>query len=180
MSQRVGPPTPRNEPWKPPVPPLGEQPGRTAVASERCSDGTQVCTQGMTDFERHTALGIPWRCCNGHALPSNVSWCTECEGRPSRVPIPDACTCITLEAREACYKSCSNSRVPIPDPVLLAARDQECLAWIGRNYEGIASPREVMMIKTAFCAGWSGGVNRVKNNSSEPIDLRCAACKSDD
>jgi hypothetical protein len=33
MSRRVGPPSPRNEPWRPEMPPLGEQPGRTAVAS---------------------------------------------------------------------------------------------------------------------------------------------------
>lgn len=31
MPDRVGPPTPRNEPWRMPSVPLGEQPGRTPV-----------------------------------------------------------------------------------------------------------------------------------------------------
>ncbi len=31
MSTRLGPPSPRNEPWRPSPPPLPEQPGRTAV-----------------------------------------------------------------------------------------------------------------------------------------------------
>jgi hypothetical protein len=46
----------------------------------------------------------------------------------------------------------------------MAVRDAACNEWVDRNYTGIVSPREIMIAKTAFCAGWSGGVNHAKNN----------------
>jgi hypothetical protein len=65
--------------------------------------------------------------------------------------------------------------------VELAARDVACKEWVERNYGGLPmSARENMVAATAFCAGWSNGVNYAKNNSSEPVDLRCNVCKSDD
>lgn len=62
----------------------------------------------------------------------------------------------------------------------VAERDAACTEWVDRNYTGIVSAREIMIAKTAFCAGWSGGVNYAKNNSPEPVDLRCAMCKTED
>lgn len=55
MADRAGPPTPRDEPWRMPTPPLPEQPGRTPVparerawqtwSAEQDQDGYRMSTQ---------------------------------------------------------------------------------------------------------------------------------------
>jgi hypothetical protein len=68
--------------------------------------------------------------------------------------------------------------VVVPDPDI-AERDAACDAWVA-VFHGACSAASKMAAKTAFCAGWSSHRNHVENNSPEPVDLRCAACKSDD
>jgi len=47
MSDRVGPPAPRNEPWRMPVPPLPEQPGRTPVPVRSARD--EACSRFIVE-----------------------------------------------------------------------------------------------------------------------------------
>lgn len=137
MTDRAGPPSLRNEPWRPGTTSPDKLSEPTAAAPER----PRPCPQEVSD----------------HCV-----W--------------PRCSCVTTEAQDARYRAC----VVIPDPIALVARDKLCAEWVDRNYTGIASAREIMIAKTAFCAGWSDGVNHAKNNSPEPVDLRCAMCKTED
>lgn len=46
---RLGPPMPRNEPWRPPVPPLPEQPGRTPVPAREAAYAGWMRDTGQSD-----------------------------------------------------------------------------------------------------------------------------------
>lgn len=46
---RLGPPMPRNEPWRPPVPPLPEQPGRLPVPAREAAYAGWMRDTGQSD-----------------------------------------------------------------------------------------------------------------------------------